>query len=152
MMPLFGEKQDWISREAKEKLLQTVRELEQKTSGEIRIYIEGDCPVEDPMLRCRELFGHLGMHKTRERNAVLLYIATQDRKFALFGDEGIYKKAGPEFWEEKGSSLVGYFSEGQFAVGIEMCIRDIGEALASFFPPLAADKNELPDDIVFGKF
>jgi uncharacterized membrane protein len=152
MLPFFEKNQDWLSQQEKDKLLDTVRVLEQKTSGEIRIYLEGECPVEDAMMRCRDLFTHLGMHLTKERNAVLLYIATNDRKYAIFGDRGIYEKAGEAFWQQKGGMLKEYFSRGAYAAGIESCIQDIGDALATFFPPVSANKNELPDDIVFGKF
>jgi uncharacterized membrane protein len=92
------------------------------------------------------------MQKTSYRNAVLLYIATHDRKFAIFGDQGIYEKAGPEFWQQKGTLLAAHLRNGEYAKGIELCIHDIGNSLAEFFPPASEIKNELPDDIVFGKF
>lgn len=152
MLPFFQKNHELLSSSEKERILEVVRDLEQKTSGEIRIYIEGDCPSDDAMLRCRDLFDHLGMQRTVERNAVLLYIATSDRKYAIFGDKGIYEKAGPEFWLEKGKSLSSHFGAGEYAKGIEACVREIGAALVRFFPPVSSNKNELPDDIVFGKF
>ncbi|MFZ4545745.1 MAG: TPM domain-containing protein [Saprospiraceae bacterium] len=152
MLPLFRSKDELMSREEKDRLIQSIKVLEQRTSGEIRIYIEGSCPAADAMSRCKELFLHLNMQKTSYRNAVLLYIATHDRKFAIFGDQGIYEKAGPEFWQQKGALLAEHLRNGAYAKGIEMCIHDIGNSLAEFFPPASEIKNELPDDIVFGKF
>ena len=42
--------------------------------------MEGPCPNSDPVARAIEVFEHLGMHKTREQNGVLFYLATQDSR------------------------------------------------------------------------
>jgi uncharacterized membrane protein len=36
----------------------------------------------------RQRFVRLGMAQTAERNGVLFYLATEDGRFAVFGDEG----------------------------------------------------------------
>ena len=61
MLPLFRSKDELMSREEKDRLIQSIKVLEQRTSGEIRIYIEGNCPAADAMSRCKELFLHLNM-------------------------------------------------------------------------------------------
>ena len=38
------------------------------------------------MQRAEEVFNHLGMYQTQLHNAVLLYIATESKKFAILGD------------------------------------------------------------------
>ncbi len=48
--------------------------------------------------------------------------------------------------------MIGHFDKENFANGIRQCITDVGEALHFHFPYDGdTDKNELPDDIVFGK-
>jgi uncharacterized membrane protein len=48
--------------------------------------------------------------------------------------------------------MLANFKENHLVEGIIQCVLDVGEALQQSFPYQATeDKNELPDDIVFGK-
>jgi len=48
--------------------------------------------------------------------------------------------------------MINAFNRDNIAEGIRQCVLNIGEALAMHFPyDRNTDKNELPDDIVFGK-
>ena len=152
MFPLFRSSQEIMNRAEKKRLVQIIKDVESKTSGEVRVYLEGTCPTDNPMERCVELFQHLDMHKTILNNAVLIYIATNDRKYAIFGDKGIYAKAGADYWQLKANVLVQHLRKAEYALGIEKCILEIGASLAQFYPPVIGNKNELPDDILFGKF
>jgi len=92
------------------------------------------------------------MYETAERNAVLVYIAMKDRQLAVFGDEGIHQKVGSDFWNTEVKKMLAEFKAQHYAEGLATIIEDIGEALAFHFPyDNKGDKNELPDDIVFGK-
>lgn len=94
----------------------------------------------------------LEMEKTDERNATLVYVAVKDRQAAVFGDEGIHQKVGQTYWEAEVKKMLRYFSSEQLTEGLCLIINDIGEALHFHFPYSAEhDKNELPDDIVFGR-
>jgi uncharacterized membrane protein len=153
MFSLFSSKKSQImTRTEKKRVVNAIKTVEKKTSGEVRVYIEGSCPTDSPMQRCVELFQHLDMHKTTLRNAVLIYLATDDRKYAIFGDEGIYAKAGADYWQEKATVLVAHLRSGAYADGLEKCVLTIGASLANYYPPTGNHKNELPDDIIFGKF
>jgi len=146
-------KKDIIGKAAQQQITAAIAAAESKTSGEIRVYMEHKCTTADPMDRAREIFAQLEMHKTQARNAVIVYIATTDRKFALFGDQAIYEKAGgAHFWEKAASELTGHLKRNELANGVSNCIAQLGVALAANFPVDPATKrNELPDDIVFGK-
>ena len=92
------------------------------------------------------------MQHTAQRNAVLLYIAMDDRQLALFADEGIYQAVGTAYWDTAVKNMLAHFSKDNISNGIEHCIGEVGEALQEKFPyDSATDKNELPDEIVFGK-
>ena len=92
------------------------------------------------------------MDNTAERNGTLVYIAMKDRQAAVFGDEGIHQKVGQKYWEEEINKMLTSFKEQHLVEGICQCIADIGDALYYYFPfNSQTDKNELPDDIVFGK-
>jgi uncharacterized membrane protein len=48
--------------------------------------------------------------------------------------------------------MISSFNRENYAEGIRDCVADIGDALHEHFPfNKDADKNELPDDIVFGR-
>lgn len=106
----------------------------------------------DAIDRAAELFFQLEMQKTDDRNAVLVYVAMKDRQLAVFGDEGIHKKVGNDYWNKEVLKMISNFNRENYAAGISEVVKDIGEALTKNFPfNNDTDKNELPDDIVFGK-
>lgn len=136
----------FLTQTEKDQIVQAIREAEQKTSGEIRIYLERRSG-RDLMKRSKQVFEKLGMTKTRRRNGVLIYFSLVDHQFAILGDRGIHDKVGEGFWKEVVSEMRIYFSRGEFARGLEAAIRNIGERLKTYFPLEAGDVNELPDQI-----
>lgn len=143
---------EFLSLDEKEMVLQAISDAEKQTSGEIRVYIESRCRFVDPMDRASEIFFGLQMDQTRDRNGVLVYIATRDRQLAIFGDEGIHRQVGQEFWQKEVREMIDEFHSDHYGTGIAKVVTEIGEALKTHFPyDGVRDKNELPDDIVFGK-
>ena len=132
-------------------MVQAIQEAESHTSGEVRVFVEGKCEYVDPVDRAKEIFFSLQMEKTRDRNAVLFYIAMDDHQLALFADEGIYQRLGADFWHKEVQLIISKFSGNDIVGGICTCILDIGQALKEHFPYEKEDKNELPDEIIFGK-
>ena len=152
MFSLFRKKA-LLDKQAQKRIEATISEAESKTSGEIRVFIEAKCNTSDPMDRTKEVFAQLEMHKTVARNAILVYVAMEDKKFALYGDKVIYELAGGAlFWEKAAARLTGHLRKNEITDGLCNCIMELGTALAAQFP---ADpdtkKNELSDEIVFGK-
>ncbi len=140
-----------FSKEENEEIVAAIRDAEQLTSGEIRVYIESRCRFLDPVNRAVELFYGLNMDKTKLRNGVILYIAVKDHQLAIYGDEGIHQRVGIAFWKEKISQILFAFNASHYAKGIIRIVKEVGLALAEHFPYSAdTDKNELPDEIVFG--
>ena len=143
---------EYVSPEEKAAIVEAIRLAELRTSGEVRIYIEGKCKLVNPVLRAKEVFYQLRMDNTEARNAVLLYVAMKDRQLAVFGDEGIHAKVGYEFWTSEVKTMLELFNKKDYVAGLIKIIYDIGEALVKHFPfDQKTDKNELPDEIVFGK-
>ncbi len=153
MFSLFKKKAvDFFSADEKELVVQAIKDAEMRTSGEVRVYVESHCTYVEPLRRAMELFQELKMNETESRNAVLVYLATKDRQLAVYGDEGIHQKVGLEFWNTEVQKMLLLFNKNNFGQGIATVVRDIGEALVLHFPFNGkSDKNELPDDIVFGK-
>ncbi|MDQ6757175.1 MAG: TPM domain-containing protein [Bacteroidota bacterium] len=151
MFPLF-KKKEFFSLDEKEKIVQSIRDAEKCSSGEIRIYAESRCKFIDPLDRATEIFSELKMDNTQDRNAVLLYVALKDRQLAIYADKGIHDKVGTQFWEESVNKILLHFDKKNYTNGIVNCISEIGNALKENFPyNNETDKNELPDEIIFGR-
>ena len=148
----FFKKKEFFSAADKEQIVEAIRMAEKETSGEIRIYVESKNAYVDAIDRAAEVFFKLKMQETDHRNAVLLYIAIKDQELALYADEGIYQKAGTEYWNAAVKKMLSQFTKENISNGIEQCIAQIGQTLKEKFPyNPTEDKNELPDEIVFGK-
>ena len=143
---------EYFSAQEKEQIVNAISNAEKETSGEIRIYVESHNSMVDVMDRASEIFSTLQMQNTVHHNAVLLYIAMKDKELALFGDEGIYKVVGEAYWNNAVKMMIAHFSNQNITSGIVQCIGEIGNTLKDKFPfDAAVDKNELSNDIVFGK-
>ncbi|MDP4129070.1 MAG: TPM domain-containing protein [Bacteroidota bacterium] len=150
-IPFFSKK-DFFSPAEKNHIVAAIREAEQQTSGEVRVFVESRCRFVDPLDRAAEVFWLLKMEQTEARNAVLVYVAVKDRQLALFGDRGIHEKVGNEFWNSKVAEIISQFRREGISDAIVKMIGDIGAALKYHFPYNGeTDVNELPDDIIFGR-
>lgn len=133
----------------REEILKEIAAAEKNTSGEIRLFVEDSCG-DHVLDRAAYVFRELKMDKTKDRNGVLFYLALESRQFAILGDAGINEKVRKDFWHEIKHEMQHYFTEGNFVKGLSNGIRMSGEALSMYFPYSKDDKNELPDDIVYG--
>ena len=145
-------KTTFFTAEEQALIVKAIQASEKTTSGEIRIFVESKNPFVDPLDRASEIFFKLKMQNTVHRNAVLLYIAMDSHELALFADQGIYEKVGAAYWDNAVKNMLAEFQRDHITKGIEDCVRMIGATLTEKFPYISTeDKNELPDDIVFGK-
>ena len=128
-------------------IMRAIEQAEGLTSGEIRVvaYPRG---VDDPVATAREEFARLGMHRTRDRNAVLILVAPAAHAFAIYGDEGIHARCGAAFWTDVAEGMTAHFRKREFTAGIVDAVTRIGTILAQHFPVRHDDENELPDDMI----
>ncbi len=141
---------EFFSAKQQEAIKQAIHDAEKETSGEIRVHIEKNCKG-DVLDRTATLFAKLGMNKTQLRNGVLFYLAVNDHKFAVIGDQGINAKVPEDFWEKIKITVLEQFHENRYAKGLIDGITMAGNELKAWFPYQAGDVNELPDDISFEK-
>lgn len=139
-----------LDRESQARVVSAIARAEAATSGEIRVHLEARCRGGDPYSRAIELFPRLGMHKTAERNGVLIYVAVRDRRLAIIGDEKIHVDVGDAFWREAVEKMRAAFRSGALGDGLVGAIEEVGRRLASRFPRRTDDRNELPDEISIG--
>lgn len=138
----------FFTPEQQEVIIRAIQDAEHATSGEIRIHIETSCKV-DVLDEAAWLFKKVGMHKTADRNGVLIYLALKERTFAIIGDTGINAVVPPGFWDSVRDHMQQRFSDGRFTEGLSEGVRMAGEKLKEHFPRSKDDVNELPDAISF---
>ena len=124
---------EFLDKQAKKKIIEAIRQAELATSGEIRVHIKPKCG-EDVLKEAHRTFRRLGMHRAKERNAVLILVSPKSRKFAIVGDEGIHQKVGDDFWSAARDTMHRHFSKNDIEGGIEAGVRSAGEQLKKHFP------------------
>ncbi len=141
----------FLTEEETQRVLEAIRVNEANTSGEIRLCIESKCKYMEPLRRAHELFWQLKMNLTEDRNAVLIYIAHKDKDFALYCDGALFQKTPMDFWKEETRRLRYHFFHHHYMEGLIDCIEQVGGVMAQHFPFEGEKKNELPDEIIFGR-
>ena len=139
-----------FSQSDKNRILEAIQEAEKQTSGEIRVHADTKCSG-DPVQNAVAQFERLKMHETKDRNGVLIYIATEDRKLAIIGDQHINEKVSLDYWETTKNQLITAFKKGEYVTGITEAIADVGKKLKVHFPYLSDDKDELTNDLSTGE-
>lgn len=140
---------DFLTPSQEQQIIEAIKSAEKNTSGEIRVHIENNTD-KPPMERALEVFYLLKMDATNLKNGVLFYIATESKKFAILGDEGINTKVPDNFWDAEKEIVLSNFAQGEFAKGMELAILEVGKKLKEFFPYQSNDTNELSDEISRG--
>lgn len=139
---------EFLSELEHDRIVQAIREAEAKTSGQIRVYIQRGKLDADPLIAAQKRFHRMGMHKTRERNAVLIFVAPRARKFAVVGDKAIHEKCGEKLWQRLVDGMRAHFRNERFSHALVEAVEEIGKVLAAHFPKTRAAGNELSDEIV----
>ena len=141
--------EDFLTTEQEQAIIKAIEIAEKNTSGEIRVHIENNTNLP-PLERALEVFHMLEMDKTELRNGVLFYVATESKKFAILGDEGIHTKVTENFWDAEKALMLSYFKTAEFSKGLELAIIEVGNKLKEFFPYQSNDTNELSNEISKG--
>jgi uncharacterized membrane protein len=137
---------EFINSLQHDEIVKAIGQAEEKTNGEIRLFISRKEP-QDAVAAAQKAFFHLGMNKTKDKNGVLIFVAPRVRKFAIIGDQAVHARCGDEFWTEVSQEISTHFRKGDFSEGILHGIKRAGKLLAEHFPRHPGDKNQLPDDI-----
>jgi len=134
-----------------DRIVRAIRDAESKTSGQIRVYVQRGELNGDPLAAATKRFQKLRMHRTSERNAVLIFVAPRAHKFAVVGDKAIHEKCGEQLWQRLVDAMRAHFQNEKFNYALVEAIEEAGKALAEHFPKrLASSGNELPNEIVEG--
>lgn len=137
---------EFITQLDERRIEAAIAEAEKKTSGEIRVYISHK-ERHDAMEFAKRRFQQLGMFKTKQRNAVLIYIVPLTQQFVVLGDTGIHEKCGDAFWQQVVAGMMQRMKEDQFTDAIVEAVREVGAVLQQHFPCRRDDTNELSNEI-----
>lgn len=141
--------EDFLSEADRQRVSAAIRAAETRTSGEIRVHLEDH--IEDDVLdHAAFVFEELDMHKTKDRNGVLIYVSVSDRKVAVIGDKGINERVPENFWNDVLGVLRSHFAAGTRADGICEAVAMVGEKLVAFHPHQRDDRDELSNDVSIG--
>ncbi len=125
---------EFLSKLEHDRIVAAIREAESKTSGQIRIFIQRGKMNVDPLIAAQKKFHRLGMHKTPERNAILIFVAPRAHRFAVVGDKAIHEKCGEVFWQRLVAGMREHFRNEKFSHALIEAIEETGKTLTSYFP------------------
>ena len=99
-------------------------------------------------LAAREQFLAQGLHRTRRRTGLLIYVAEAERYAEIIADDGLAGVADETFWRDRMAALAQALRERRAAEGLVACIEACAPRLAEAAPRAADDRNELPNRVV----
>lgn len=96
----------------------------------------------------REQFIAQGLHRTRQRTGVLIFVAVAEHHVEIIADQGIDAVVPPGTWDEAVASFIEQVRAGRVAAGFLAAIGAVGDHLAEHFPGTADDPDELPNRLI----
>jgi len=139
----------FLTSSEEQEVIEAIRKAELNTSGEIRVHIE-ETSKGDAVNRSLEVFYMLKMDNTKLQNAMLIYVAVEEKTFVIYGDKGINDVVSKNFWDSTKDVMQSHFKKGNFKQGLVDGILKSGEQLKKCFPFHASDTNELTNEISKG--
>ena len=139
---------EFLTEEQEQQVIEAIQKAEKQTSGEIRVHIEEHCS-RDPLDRAARIFHELGMDQTEQQNGVLIYIASEDHKAAVYAGQGIHQQVEEGFWSGVLDILINHFKKDAFEEGIEAAVNRVAAKLTDLFPYQRGDVNELSNEISY---
>jgi len=139
---------DFIPPEGQRRIADAITAAERHTTGEICVHVTPRCRG-NVFKRAIKTFNRLHLYTTKRRNAVLIFIAYEARKFAILGDIGINNAVPKGFWDVESDELGKYLKAGRPVDGLCEIIAHIGDRLSEYFPGVRDDENELSNEVSF---
>ncbi len=106
---------------------------QQGTTAHIGVRIVPDAKV-DAYERAVKEFETAGLHTHEHRNAALIYVAPNARRFAVIGDRALHERVGETFWNDAVAKMQPLFAAGDITGALVTGIDAVGTALHEHFP------------------
>ncbi len=96
----------------------------------------------------REQFLEQGLHHTRDRNGLLIFVSVAEHYVEILADQAINEKVDQAEWDAIIADFVAAVKRGEIATGFEQAVNACGDLLAKHFPAGPEGRNELPDHLI----
>lgn len=98
--------------------------------------------------RAYQLFAERGLHGTRARTALLIFVSELEHRVILLGDHAIHERLGQSGWDEQVKLLVSFIRRNECKQGLLEVIAQLEPKLVEVAPRQHDDVNELPDAVL----
>lgn len=85
--------------------------------------------------------------RTHGKVGVLLFVSLAERYAQVLVERGIADAVPQESWQSLIDALTASIAAGKLGEGMETALASAATLLAPHFPPVAGDRNELPDQV-----
>lgn len=99
-------------------------------------------------LKAYETFIILGLQKTTNHQAVMIYVSAYEKYVQILTDGAISSKIDNSIWQNTIDKFTAKVKNKEFDNGFSEAIEEIGEILVEKFPIQENDKNELPNHLI----
>ncbi len=127
-----------FSQDVLERIAHVIADVEQTTGAEIRVSIRDLRDASEADLSLKELaqkeFATLRLHHHDTRLGILLLVLYHERKFYVYGDEGVHSKVHPETWDDVAKTLGAHFGKADYEGGLREALKKIEHHLKGKLP------------------
>ncbi len=92
-------------------------------------------------------FVEKGVHHTRERTGILLYISLLERRSILVADSTVERDVPRREWRAAAAAIDRAVAGGGDGAEVARALASLGDLLALHLPHRTGDINELPDEV-----
>lgn len=135
-------------QEADDAIEAAIREAEEHTSAEIRVFITRNAPdASQASEEAARHFHRLAMTRTPMRNGVLLYVAPASSQVAVAADEAVGFRLGQRFVKAIQGAAAPHLPHDAPRAILD-AIRAAARPLARRFPRSSLDRNNFPNAVL----
>ena len=104
--------------------------------------------VKAAKLKAYETFRILGLQKTSNYQAVMIFVSLYEKYVEIIADSAVSAKIDNALWQNTIDTFLENVKNNHFEEGYVQAINEIGAILAEHFPIEKNDKNELSDRLI----
>jgi uncharacterized membrane protein len=137
----------WLDEAQEREVVAAIGRAEVGNRGEVRVHLDARCSNGDALARAKDLFAKLGLDATRDDTGVLLYVAVDDRRAAVYAGKGVFGAGDESVWKDVVDAVARGFAKGDRAAGLCEALDLVGEVLRVRAPGDDDAGNELPNEV-----
>jgi len=94
-----------------------------------------------------EQFYRRGIHRTRNRSGLLIFVSVAEHYVEIIADQGIHQRVPDNHWQAIVDDFIAAVRRGDTAAGFLRCIDACGSQLAEHFPPEGEPADQLSNHL-----